>query len=100
MSQCVKLPAFNKGEKFTHFGCGDCGNVLNKERGKTLRPNNKFCDPVCHQYVLMINSGVEDLPPEPGDEIEALKMRVGSLEKLLLDLKIKYKDYINVNKET
>jgi len=70
----------HKGIKITHFECKDCGKVHGK---KTLRPNNKFCDPVCMDYVLSLANVVEDLPNKPGDEVAALKMRIVALEKKL-----------------
>jgi hypothetical protein len=70
-----------KGMKVNYFECKDCGWV---NTGKTLRPNGKFCDPVCMSYVLSLSDNtVEDLPNEPGDEVEALKMRIETLEKNL-----------------
>jgi len=34
----------------THYECNDCGMVARKSR--TLRPNGKFCDAECMDYVL------------------------------------------------
>jgi len=38
-----------KGKKITFYGCKDCKMV--GDRAVTNRPNNKFCDVLCKEYV-------------------------------------------------
>ncbi len=81
MSQCVRLGK----KKITFFGCKDCDPL--RKKAKKLRPNNKFCDPECRKYVLLLNSsdGV-DLPPDPNDQMNALKNRIEFLENQVSQL--------------
>ena len=39
-----------QGKTITHFDCSDCGKV--RPGSDTLRPGNKFCDPLCRSYVI------------------------------------------------
>jgi hypothetical protein len=38
-----------KGKYITHYECKDCGQVMDNSR--TMRPNNKFCESKCMEYV-------------------------------------------------
>lgn len=44
-----------EGRTGTYYGCADCGQTMNWDNG--LRPNRKFCDPLCCLYVLNNNVG-------------------------------------------
>ena len=38
-----------KGKKVAIYSCSDCGYVMDKT--VTNRPNGKFCDPDCKEYI-------------------------------------------------
>lgn len=80
------------GKKITHFACRDCGKVSatsKKKLVKTLRPNNKFCDPDCRAYVLGIFDGVVEHPNIPNDsDHDKLTLRVDDLTRRMEMLEI------------
>lgn len=90
----MAVDVIHKNMKITFYGCKDCMKVYTSQLNKnikTLRPNNKFCDPLCRDYVInqeKIKAGQAiDVPNEPGDEIETLKLNFEILTKKFEELK-------------
>lgn len=89
-----------KDMKITFYGCRNCGQGIRIHDGiKTLRPGGKFCDPLCMDYVISqkkLQAGEAiDVPNEPGDEIEAIKINFDRLTKEFEQLKKQYDELYN-----